>query len=192
MAPCAGSFDLTMPGSRLQTKLATTLRRGMAFREAGVAGPSAQCKEDIMNVQHRPRAQAIIGCMALLVAATPWLMHAPAAAAQDEPTASRSAAGSGLRHLCPGIDTTLEEALGATWQQVGQQSTVQVQMRVDGREVTFTRVSGGPIEYRRAVDRAGARLKCDAGTGGSRVVTFDVNFVGPDGGAGAPAQLARR
>jgi len=53
---------------------------------------------------------------------------------------------SDLRHLCPGIDTALGEALGAVWHQVGLTSIVNVQMRVDGREVTFTRASGGPIE----------------------------------------------
>lgn len=115
--------------------------------------------------------------------------------AAAETTGSASAAPASyvatLTDLCPGAEAALQDALATAWRRVGYPSTVTVQLRVEGRQVEVTQVSGGLMPYRHAVSRAAGRLDCDAQGSGSRTVAFSVRFVGPDEPQ-TPPQLASR
>lgn len=117
-----------------------------------------------------------------------------ACAATDLPSTTGSVSGgpaATLSTLCPGADFALQDTLASAWRRVGYPSTVTVQLRVEGRQVQVTQVSGGLMPYRHAVSRAAARLDCDSQGSGSRTVAFNVRFVGPDAPE-AGTQLASR
>lgn len=105
-----------------------------------------------------------------------------------------SATPADLSAVCPGAEAALQDALASAWRRVGYPSTVTVQLRVEGRQVEVTQVSGGMVPYRYAVARASSRLDCDTQGTGSRTVAFNVRFVGPDalGEPEAPPRVASR
>lgn len=142
-----------------------------------------------INTARAWRAALAASALCSLAAVAPT-----AFAAGDVQGPAMSASQANLSAICPGAEAALQDALASAWRRVGYPATVTVQLRVEGRQVEVTQVSGGMVPYRYAVARASSRLDCDTQGAGSRTVAFNVRFVGPDAPESdeAPQRLAKR
>jgi len=115
-------------------------------------------------------------------------LSAPLAMALPVPSGEESSAGSsqataatsqaaGIRSLCPGVDSALQQALAGAWMREGSPAVVEVSMQVDGDQVTNVKTRGFSSSHNRAVRRAVSALSCHGAHEGPSTVAFEVDFV---------------
>jgi len=77
---------------------------------------------------------------------------------------------------CPGVETTLKEALGAQWELFHQPGLVKVQFRLQGEQISAVRTHGGPDVYRQQIRRTVHSLNCSDSSGANQLYAFELHF----------------